>query len=490
MAAAAAVFLGARAPGSQPPAEQPAKPAEQPPTRAPSEQPPTAPAPGAVPTPAPQPPAPASTGNALPGPAGAEPATQSGAEPAAPPAEELREAEVFLRDGQRYKGFLVSQGEETIVLKIAGISTSIPTSRVQRVVVLAPVMERYRAMRAAVDDNDADALVRLAEWLRARNRFDLALSELDHVLAIQPGHVEAKRLRILVESQKKLADKSGVKKPGPRAAPPPSATGVAGATGPTAPSGPIGATGPQPRPGAFPLLSDRDINIIKVYEVDLADPPRLVIDHETIRRLIEGHTGDPLIPTAPEARDAIYHWAPARILDLMFRVQARELYEQVRVLDEPRSMRLFRDNVHRVWLVNACATSRCHGGAEAGRLALCNQRSSSDQSVYTNFLILHRFTLSDGKPLINYDEPALSPLLQMALPRENTARQHPVVTLTDGRGDLWRPFFKSPEDRRFQEAVQWIKSMYRPRPQYPIVYTPPSPQPLNPMATPEPSIQR
>ena len=37
--------------------------------------------------------------------------------------------------------------------------------------------------------------------------------------------------------------------------------------------------------------------------------------------------------------------------------------------------------------------------------------SSTDQVAYTNFLILERFKLDNGMPLINYAEPARSPLL-------------------------------------------------------------------------------
>ena len=66
-------------------------------------------------------------------------------------------------------------------------------------------------------------------------------------------------------------------------------------------------------------------------------------------------------------------------------------------------MRLFRDNVHSTWLMNSCATSRCHGGAESGRLRLFNKRVNTDQTVYTNFIILARYRLPDGLPLMVSD---------------------------------------------------------------------------------------
>lgn len=444
-------------------------------------------APPANPSPAPVPAAPApppSPAQPNPAPPSAQPGTESQEKKAEQPPPKLppepappltnsegREVIVTLKDGQRYTGIMVHQDEDNLVLKIAGINTTVPMGRVDRVNVLPPVLDRYRAMRAAIDDNDAERLVLLAEWLRARGQWDTALAELDHVLQIQPDNGEAKRLKLLVQSQKRLADNAGKAKPTAR------------------PSKPAAEEEQRPD-GPFPLLSTQDVELIKVYEVDLADPPRLVIPHDTVRQLIEQHASDPLIPSTAEGREALYRQSPARILDLMFRLQARNLYSQVRVIDEPRSMRLFRDDVHRAWLINSCATTRCHGGAEAGRLMLNNQLGGTDQVVYSNFLILDRFRLPDGKPLIDYEDPASSPLLQMGLPRSVSRFPHPAVAASDGRGDLWRPVFKSADDKRFKEAVDWMKAMYRPRPDYPVQYTPPTPQPAPTPIAGEPPVQR
>ena len=82
--------------------------------------------------------------------------------------------------------------------------------------------------------------------------------------------------------------------------------------------------------------------------------------------------------------------------------------------------------------------------------------------------------------LIDWDDPARSPLLQMALNRSDSLTPHPDVGSGPGsRG--WRPVFRSTEDRRFQLAVEWIRSMYRPRPEYPIDYQPPLPSGAKPL---------
>lgn len=157
----------------------------------------------------------------------------------------------------------------------------------------------------------------------------------------------------------------------------------------------------------------------------------------------------------------------------MFRLKAREFYNRVRVEGEPKAFGAFRDNVHRAWLVNTCASTACHGGQQAGRLWLANTSVNAERTIYTNFLILERYRLSDGTPLIDYEAPAKSPLLHLALPREESLYPHPLVATT--RSAAWRPVIGSVDDLRFREALAWINAMYRPRPDYPVTYQPPEP---------------
>jgi hypothetical protein len=394
---------------------------------------------------------------------------------------EPREAIVLLRDGQRFTGFLVDRTPERIVLKIAGIDTPIRDELVDRVIVLPPVRERYLSMRAAIEADDVERLLLLVEWLRVREQWDLALYEVDQVLASQPNNPEARRLRLLVTSQRDLAERARRRaEERDREAQEPSPH-----TGP--PQGPAQPTGGVLRPHVdFPLLDEDAINLIKVYEVDLKDPPRLIISRDAITRLIAEYGDHPAMPQTREGRAALFRTSPVRLLELMYRVRARNLYGEVKVLDHPRSMRDFRDSVHRSWVINSCATTRCHGGSEAGRLRLSNQRPGTDETVYTNFLILDRFRLSDDTPLINYEDPGSSPLLHMGLPRDASRFPHPTVAGPDGRGDYWRPAFRTTGDRRFQQATDWIRSMYRPRPDYPVEYSPPQGQAEGP----EPPLER
>jgi hypothetical protein len=387
----------------------------------------------------------------------AAPAPAARPTPTPPPADDPIETELLLKDGRKVSGIQIEQSAEKIVLRIGGIDTTFRMDVVDKVQALPTVLQRYEALRASIDPEDVDGLMRLADWLRSHNRFDLALGEVDRALKVEPANPEAKALRTLIIEQEKIARE--------RVAISNNKDHV-----PT----------PQALKTDFPLLTPEQINIIRVFELNVKDAPRMKIDRNTITRFMDKYAGRIVegkgtMPTTPEGRAVFYAMKPADILDWMFSLKAREFYGEVQVLENPKALQNFRDHVNRMWLVNSCATSNCHGGPDAGRLWLYNKRSGSDQAAYTNFLILERFKLQNGMPIVNYTEPANSPLLQMGLPRDQAIIKHPEMTgVNKGK---WRAVFRGQEDERFQQALDWIKSMYEKRADYPIDYKPPVPQP-------------
>lgn len=374
---------------------------------------------------------------------------------------------LILKDGSQVVGRLVSIDDEKYTVLIAGIPTRFAKENVLKLLPQPPVEERYKQMRAAIDDSDLDRRVLLAEWLRDRKRYDLALSELDAVLRIDGAHPRAKELKKTIELQMDI-DKAAAERKAVResdkgtdklSAPPPD--------------------GEEPKEAdtshLFPVLSDDQVNLIRVYEIDLTNPPRLLIPRELIATLIQRYSDDSLLPATPELREKLYQTKPSQILDLLYHLKAKDLYPMVKVLEDPASMQAFRRDVHQGWLMNGCASNRCHGGEEAGRLYLKRSRPTDASTYYTNFLILDRFRLADGKPLINYDEPEKSPLLQMSMPRNLATRPHPAVRNQAGI-DQWKPAIRSIDDRRYRATLDWIRSMYRPRPDYGLTYDPPAPK--------------
>jgi hypothetical protein len=396
-------------------------------------------------------------------PAAQEPSADepSGDDADAPGAGDQREARVVTANGDIFTGLLVEHNQDRVVLKINGITAPFPVKDITSIETLPPNRERYEQYRAALDPADVRGRLNLVKWLVSVDMLDEAKIETDHAVKIDPSDVPAAEQRLLVEGLINLRrnEKNPASK-GPGKRPP---------------------GGAKPKPPPFPLLTPEQINTIRVYEINLADPPRLQIDRDTVTQLIQQFAGDPLIPANREAQDALYRKRPEQIVDLMFKLRARDFYPRVKVLQDPASMRKFREDVHRGWLLNYCASNDCHGGTQAGRLWLNNRPSNSDGTVYTNFYILDRFRIraerGDQKgqlvPLIDFVNPAQSPLIQLALPPGESLFPHPTPQ-RPGKAP-YKPLFRDVDDARVERTVRWIESMYIPRPEYGISYTPPNP---------------
>lgn len=415
-----------------------------------------------APTPA-APPAPSDAPGPVPDPADDAPATLP-----EPPEKETdpepgTEVVVILRDGERISGVFVARNADLVAVKVAGVEARIPAADVERVVARLPLQERYRQMRSMIDDGDVERLLLVAEWLRANGLLDEANAEIEHILRIEPANSSAARLRGLVDNQRALRDRQKDMLPSiPR----------------STPQSDIALTPDSPELESAewetPTLSAAQINLIRVYELDLNDPPRVIIPRETIERLLTEFAGNPMLPSSREGKTEFFQLPPEEILAVMFKLQARNLYGEVQVLANPASLRQFKDNVNRGWLATSCASTACHGGPDAGGFRLVGRRPSSDAAVYTNFLILDRARLSSGEPLIDFEHPERSPLLQLGLPRADSIFPHPPV-----KG--WTPTFRNDRAKRFVQTVDWINSIYQPRPEIPIDY-PPEEDPTEPMA--------
>ena len=368
------------------------------------------------------------------------------------------EATITLRDGRELTGFVVSRDGKEIKLRIAGIVTPVPRDQIGTIEFLPPVEDRYKALRSKVADTDVDGRIMLVNWLVARSAFDMAMQEAQSLVNDHPESAEAKRVHDTVEQQALLAKNRTPKK------------GIEHEAG-----------GNEHRPGAdYPILFADEINLLRVFQVNLADPPKMSAPREMVDELIRRYKDHPPMPQTAEGREALYRARPEQILKLAFDLRARDMYGMVKVTEEPNSLRLFRANVWRGWVLNSCATSACHGGQEAGRLWLLNKRPNADATVYTDYMVMHDFTLADGTPLLNYEKPAESPLLQMALPPEISKRKHPTVKFINGAKGFSPPFH-GPEDRRFQETVEWLRAMEVPEGRaYPLTYKPPTPKPVLP----------
>ncbi len=362
----------------------------------------------------------------------------------------LQECEVTFTSGRTLTGIMMESDEDAIVLRINGIDTTYRRARISKLEFLPPVEERFKSFRAAIPDNDIEGRLVLVDWLRDRRAYALAIEELASILEVEPNHPQAKILKTwleqhlkLIENRSKESDTSDKTK-----------------------------TTRTIKQSAIPLLSEEQINLVRVYELDLSDPPDLKVKNETIRALMSQMPG--AFPVGEEEREAILDSDDLDKLRLLFRHKARDLYSEVQVLEDPQSFKDFNKHIagRTGWLINGCATTRCHGGAEAGDLQLVGRHSNSTQALYTNFVILDQYELADGTPLIDYVDPDRSPLVHMGLVRSRSLYPHPEVDAQKFGRD-WRPVFRSTKATNFKRTTDWIRSIYTPRPDYGFQYPPP-----------------
>ncbi len=362
---------------------------------------------------------------------------------------------VVLRNGQTRQGVVIEDTFEHVLLEVDGIRAKLVREAVDYVVLEPTFQERYERFKAALTPNMHEQHFSLCRWLLELREYELAKKELTELIKNKPTP-QAQRLLTIVNAQLALV------KPSDRSAEDQQTESAALPTGAADPR-----TGPVLEQDLLPkeIITRQDVNTIRVFEIDFHNPPHVTISADTIRSLIETYGSSKLIPMG-SARTAMFRAEPLEIVNLMFQLRARELYPEIVVETEPYSLNLFRRRVHDSWLTKNCATSRCHGGVHAGRFFLHGRGHKNDRVRYTNLLILERLDLDPQWPLINYDEPTMSLIVQHGLPRTLARKPHPDVP-------GWKPVFNRNNQRMLEDTVEWIEAMLRPRPEYPVEYDPP-----------------
>ena len=361
---------------------------------------------------------------------------------------------VILRNGQVRRGVIIEDAFDHVLIEIEGIRARLARTAVDHVRLEPTFEERYTRLKSNLKPNMHEEHLSLCQWLMEQRRYELARDELQALLE-HSDMPRAHRLLKIVNAQIALLEK-----PEPSSAP--NARDGSKSADPQDDAGPVHGDDLLPDE----IISSEDVNIIRVYEIAFGQPPKVKIKPDTIRTLIETYATSPLIPASQTGRTAMFRADPIDLVRLIFELRARELYPQINVLSEPQTLNMFRLRVHDTWLMNNCATSRCHGGVRAGRLFLHRRHYKDERVRYTNLLILERLDLDSRWPLINYDQPNMSLIIQHGLPRTEARLPHPDV-----KG--WRPVLGRGRQRLREAAVRWIQSMMQPRPEYPVDYEPP-----------------
>jgi len=351
---------------------------------------------------------------------------------------------IFLRNGQERDGIIISDDFDAVVVEIEGIRTTLKREVVDQVQLEPTFDEMLAHFKTTLRPELGERHLELCDWLVKEKRYEIAETELRDLLS-RHNIAEARQLLKIVEAQLTLQSSSA-----PRRKPvePEIET-------------PIAIVDAR-------LVTEADVNLIRVFEIDFGRPPKIEIGPDTIRELIERYGTNPMLPADAIGRRALFKAEPLSLVELMFRLKARDLYPKINVLTEPAALTMFRDRVHNAWLLNNCGTSRCHGGTDAGKLYLHRRNAKSERVRYSNLLTLERLEIDPKWPLVNYDRPLDSLIIQYGLPRPRARMPHPPA-----RG--WQPAFRRQDDRMVRSTVEWMDSMLKPRVRYPVEYEPPVP---------------
>jgi hypothetical protein len=378
---------------------------------------------------------------------------------------------VQLRDGTIVRGEILKDSLEEVEFQVDSVRGRVPREKVYRVMLELEFETRYARVKAAIAPEEHGRRLGLARWLADQDRLDLAITELEALL--RDGDVEEARemlreinARVKLELAVKESKENSKKKAASKAAD--------AAAAEQAKTADAGSNSAKPAPRGAPttremlpkdLLSNEDVNLVRVYEIDFKDPPRLTVSPEGVRQLILRYGSSALVPATTQERNALYSKSSVEIARLMFDLKARDLYNYIEVEEDPTSVAKFRTRVHNSWLISNCATSRCHGGVDAGRFFLYTGNAKDQRIRYTNLLTLLNFKV-DGKPVVNFEDPPDSLLIQYAMTRSSARYPHPDV-----KG--WRPVLSTTTPQLLQDTLDWIRSMYQPRPEYPVKYVAP-----------------
>ena len=359
---------------------------------------------------------------------------------------------VRYRDDRRVRGTLVTDGLDGATVDLRGMRTVIPRSEIwglEREVPFDVLLARYRK---AIPADAWPQRIALARWAMDQDHPEVAVEELREVVKHQESDEVRKLLKLAEIAQRTRASTT---------APPPEKPRPAAAN-------PAEDAVPQPR------LRESDVNVIRVMEVDLTRPPRMEASPDLPADLVTRFGPEGKLPADGDTAQKLAAWPAPRLLTLLFQLKARDLYGRIRVAEDPEHLRVYRKQVHDAWLVPNCATSRCHGGDQAGSLRLVREQPRDARTSYTNLVHLLRHRTAAGESLLDFDNPAASPLLDMGRPRESARRPHPAVS-------GWKPSVRSGRDEPETSVVAWLRGMHRPRPEYPVTIEAPA-APVTPPA--------
>jgi hypothetical protein len=215
------------------------------------------------------------------------------------------------------------------------------------------------------------------------------------------------------------------------------------------------------------LIDEKAIQRIRLEELRKDDRVQIEFKDDVIDRFIDGMRG-----TGDFANQGFENrfrggspLAKTRyILDHIDRNNTG-VKDDIIIKSDPKFMRTFRS---KIWpaLRQNCATADCHGGDKApGGFKVFVHRGRNERVDYTNFLLVDGY-VSNGRRLIDRNNPDESLLLHYGLPRKLARYKHPEPRT--------RHIFPRRNNAKFKLFKEWITELQGPlHPDYRLDYKPP-----------------
>ncbi len=365
-----------------------------------------------------------------------------------------RVAVVETNSGQTFEGQLISEDDRVVTLLISEVQTPIRRSDIKTLTIKKSNDDIYAQRRAELADDDLDGRWKLAYDMYELGALKLARTETLALRQQFPDAEKVERLDAVIVDAIRLQEE----RERPATTPKTPTTPDAQPATPATPTGPAALREQQ--------LTDEDINLLRLWElpVDLRElKPRVIIPRETIAELFKNYADQEVTPKGRKAQDDFYRLQGYEQIPLFFDLRARELYSQIRVIEDPPAMLKFRQEIYPTYITTYFA--RYFGGGQVDGLYLFGGKGDRVRTSYTDFFILQSYQNADAR-MIDRSRPTDSLLLQWGLPRQDAKFKAPDVP-------GWRPFFKGPDDEKYLQLAEWIGSLYR-NPEYGITYTPPT----------------
>lgn len=287
--------------------------------------------------------------------------------------------------------------------------------------------------------DDIDGHMKLALWCREQKAYDLLRRECNHILGIDPNHTQA-RLLLELAQQRMAADGDDDQQDETKS----------------------DDAGERRTAAGVVMLTDEQVQKIRRQMLDLERPENVRVNfkNDVLNRFWEEAAAKQNLPRSERA--TFFRLSPARkaqeiLRHVKFQGYNESLVDDVEILTDPLIMNEFAT---RVWPIidSGCATAACHGGVKAEGIAFVTERSNSDATIYTNYMILHEY-VKDDQFLINRDRPDESLILTYGRPPElvKSNQRHPT--------DI-SPVFLQTSISTYRRVLRWLTALAPPRPDY------------------------